>query len=72
MASTPKTTRNEIKHFFHAKKLQQVTAALLLAGLSGAFSSPARAQETRQNVFSNQKVDLSRHGGRRRLAFRWL
>jgi GDSL-like Lipase/Acylhydrolase len=60
MASTPKTTRNEIKYFPRAKKLQQVIAALLLAGLSGAFSSPARAQETRQNDFSNQNVDLSR------------
>jgi hypothetical protein len=60
MASTSETTRNEIKYFFRAKKLQQVIAALFLAGLSGAFSSPARAQETRQNVLSNQNVDLSR------------
>ena len=70
MASTLKTTWNEIESFVPAKKLKHVLepkscstvllAALLLVGLSAAFSSPARAQETRQNIFSNQKMDLSR------------
>lgn len=60
MASMSKTTRNETTSFLRAKKLQQVFAALLLAGLSGPFSSPTRAQETRQGISSNQKVDLSR------------
>src|ERR1700757_2417484 len=70
MASMLKITRTEIKSFVPAQKLKHVLGpkscatvlltALLLVGLSGTFSSSARAQETRQNIFSNQKMDLSR------------
>jgi hypothetical protein len=60
MARTLRITRNEIESLVPAKKLKHVLgpkscstvllAALLLVGLSAAFSSPARAQETRQNA----------------------
>ena len=70
MTYASKTTEIEIENFAPAKKLQQILrtniwhallfTAGLLAGLSGAFSPAARAQETRPDISRAQKADLSR------------
>jgi len=70
MTYASKTTEIEIENFAPAKKLQQILhtnswralvfTAGFLAGLSGAFSSAARAQETRPDISRAQKADLSR------------
>ncbi|MFZ0638032.1 MAG: GDSL-type esterase/lipase family protein [Candidatus Acidiferrales bacterium] len=69
MTRTLKTTRNEIEYFVSVRKLLHVLAprsraafvlsALVLAGMSGAFSSSARAQEAHPNLSGPHKADLS-------------
>lgn len=70
MTYASKTTPIETENFAGVKKPQQIlqvnssialiVTAVLLAGLSGAFSSAARAQETRPNISIPPNVDLSR------------
>jgi len=58
MARTAKITRSNINYSVPAKRL--VLAALVLAVLAGAFSSPARAQEARPDFFfGSHKANLS-------------
>src|SRR6202046_1960343 len=72
MAYTLSTIRNNnVEHFASVNNLQQLQpprdwvnlflAALILVGLAGALSSPARAQEARPgSLFGSHKANLSR------------
>jgi len=58
MARISNIIRSNINHSVPAKRL--VLAALVLAGLAGAFSSPARAQDARPDFFfGSHKANLS-------------
>jgi phospholipase/lecithinase/hemolysin len=59
MTRTSKIIRSNIDNSFSAKRL--VLAAVVFAGLAGAFSSSARAQEARPDfLFGPHKANLSR------------
>jgi lysophospholipase L1-like esterase len=58
MARTAKITRSSIHFSVAARRF--VLAGLILAGLAGAFASPARAQEARPDFFfGSHKANLS-------------